>query len=433
VDRIVHLITDPVEGLGLTVFRYNIGGGDASGHHHFRTWGDVPGFKASASSAYDWKADDAQRNVLLKLVKAAGSGALVEGFSNSAPWWMTQSGCAAGAKDGGSNLRPEFEGDFIDYLAEVTDHYRRVFGVTFSSLEAFNEPDASWWKAGHDQEGMAVPHDQQARIIRRLRSTLDRRGLGSTAVSAPDANSIDATLDTLRSYDRETLAALGQVNTHSYFGSGRVNLRDLAAADGKPLWQSETGPLQVKGTEYEQVMYVARRVVEDMNGLRPEVWCMWQAIAGGAWGCLQDDQRTQTVSPRKLFHVMAVFTRAIRPGDRFLNLESHDILAAVSMSRGEAVLVAVNSEKSSRHIRIHLSGGVLPKLAALMVTNSMRDLAASGTVPISDGVLELTLEPESVTRVTFPYRTPEEVQRIGRPSLTPVLPAGRLVHDQTTG
>lgn len=404
VNRIVHLITDPNEGLGLTVFRYNIGGGDAPGHHHFRHWGDVPGFKSSASAPYEWSADESQRNVLLKLVKAAGSDGIVEGFSNSAPWWMTVSGCAGGAVDGGPNLKPKSEEAFADYLADVAEHYRHTLGVTFSSLEPFNEPDSAWWKERGNQEGMAVPHEQQARLIRLLRSKLDSRGMHSTAVSAPDDNSITGTIDALSSYDGKTLAALGQVNTHSYFGSDRDKLRELAAADGKPIWQSETGPLKVSGPEYGKIMTVARRIIQDFNGLHPEVWCMWQVVASGAWGCLQDDPATQGAPPRKLFHVMATFTRAIRPGDRFVNLRNDTILASVSPKRGEAVLVVVNPDKKQRLVRIHLRGGVLPSSATCTVTTQTKDLQSMPALPIRDGLLELATESESVTRLSFPLR-----------------------------
>src|SRR5215217_7464712 len=126
VDDLVHRIVDPKDGLGLTVFRYNIGGGDAADHRHMRRWGDVPGFKVSADAPYDWNADINQRRVLLKLIAACRKNetpAIVEAFSNSAPWWMTISGCASGAADGGVNLSPEKEQAFADYLADVAKFY----------------------------------------------------------------------------------------------------------------------------------------------------------------------------------------------------------------------------------------------------------------------------------------------------------------------
>src|SRR4051794_19524006 len=108
-DRIVKLVTDPRDGLGLNVFRYNIGGGDDPSHHHMRRWGDVPGFKPSDDAPYDWNADAAQRRVLLKLIKASSDPAIVEAFSNSPPWWMTISRCCAGAAGGGPNLAEKDE------------------------------------------------------------------------------------------------------------------------------------------------------------------------------------------------------------------------------------------------------------------------------------------------------------------------------------
>ncbi len=312
VNQIVKAIADEHEGLGLTVFRYNIGGGDEPGHHHMRQWADVPGFKSAADAPYDWTADANQRKVLSKLVKAVNGHAIVEGFSNSAPWWMTNSGCVAGSKDGSGNLKLECEIPFANYLADVVQHLKQTDGIAFDSLEPFNEPDVNWWKAGKDQEGMGVPRDQQARVIKFLRAALDDRQMRSTRVSATDANSIDDCLVSLQSYNAPTMAALAQLNTHSYYGSKRAELALAASQHDKPVWISESGPLNVGGSEFEQIMKMAHRIVQDTNELQPEVWCMWQAVSGGPWGCIHDSARNKSFRIGKAFYMYAAFTVSVR-------------------------------------------------------------------------------------------------------------------------
>lgn len=402
VDEVVRLVTDPREGLGLTVFRYNIGGGDQPGHAHLRRWGEVPGFKASAESPYDWEADAAQRRVLLRLVAAAGKDVVVEAFSNSPPWWMTNSGCVAGAADGGANLRPEFESAFVEYLADVAAFYRDRHGVTFDTVEPMNEPDVKWWKAGGNQEGTHIPRDQQARLIRGLRAALDARGLRDTTVSATDANNLDDALTSLLGFDDATLAALGQVNAHTYSGMKRAELREAAAVRGKPLWQSESGPLYVGGTEYEQVLKMAERIVVDLNVLRPEVWCTWQVVAEREWGCLQEDPAAQTFRVGKMFHVFAAFTRGIRPGDRVVPTVSDRVLAAVSQARSEATLVLVNRDKGERAFRVRLAADEsMPASADAVQTTAEADSATIEPVAVREGVIETTVPAESVTRLTL--------------------------------
>lgn len=409
VDDIVRRVTDPADGLGLTYFRYNIGGGDQPGHAHMRHWGDVPGFKPSKDGPYDWTADEAQRSVLLKLVRAVGKGAIVEAFSNSPPWWMTVSGCAAGSKDGGANLKPEFEQPFAAYLADVCAFYRDRHGLVFDILEPMNEPDVNWWRAGKNQEGCHVPRDQQARLIRLSRAELDARGLASTRIAATDANNLDDALKSLESFDEATLAALGQVNAHSYSGKLRAQLRSAAAARGKPLYQSESGPLYVGGNDFEQIMKMAKRIVVDLNELQPEVWATWQVVSGGPWGCLHEDAKTQTFSVGKKFHMFAAFTRAIRPGDRVLPQSNNQVLAAVSPARREAVLVLVNEDKVARPARVSVrTAGVLPGSVSVRRTSATEDLVGLADLPLEAGRISVELPAGSVTRLTLilPQATP---------------------------
>ena len=88
--------------LGLNIIRYNIGGGDDPSHHHIRrTDSAIPGYlvkQGDGSLAYDWTADERQRNVLVAAVRAAGTAAIVEAFSNSPPYFMCKSGCSSGAE-----------------------------------------------------------------------------------------------------------------------------------------------------------------------------------------------------------------------------------------------------------------------------------------------------------------------------------------------
>ncbi len=154
-SKLIGAIADPDTGLGYTIFRYNIGGGDQPGHDHL-TKGDgggkVPGYKPTEKGDYDWTADPYQRAIALELAKRV-KDPIFEAFSNSPPWWMTKSGCVSGSNDGSDNLKEDYFDDFADYLSEVALHFKTEWGLTFRTVEPFNEPSAGWWKSNGGQEG----------------------------------------------------------------------------------------------------------------------------------------------------------------------------------------------------------------------------------------------------------------------------------------
>ena len=133
-EKSATLFFDKEKGLGLTVIRYNIGGGDDPSHDHItRTDSAMPGYainpKYNNESQtytwdYDWTKDFNQRNVLFKCVEKNKEEIIVEGFSNSPPYFMTNSGCSSGSIDASQdNLRSDAYPAFAKYLADVTEHF----------------------------------------------------------------------------------------------------------------------------------------------------------------------------------------------------------------------------------------------------------------------------------------------------------------------
>ncbi|MCB9858206.1 MAG: alpha-L-arabinofuranosidase [Phycisphaerales bacterium] len=354
-DELIDWIGNPETGLGYTIFRYNIGGGDDPTHHHMRRHADIPGFRAGPDVPYDWNADAKQRRVLEKLV-ARVDKPIVEAFSNSPPYWMTISGCASGNVGGVSNLRPEMFDAFADYLADVVKHYRDERGITFRSVEPLNEPNAGWWTSGHNQEGCHFSTAEQGRIILALRRALDARGLREVQISASDANSIDGCLANMEAYDSRTIEALGQINTHSYWGIRRAALRKFAARHGKRLWQSESGPMQCRGDQMDAALFMAECIVNDLNGMQPAAWLEWQVVSEGNWGCIHIDEETRELRKSPSFFAFSAFTRAVRPGDVLLDVAPAEVVAAYSSARKEIVVVAVNATKKRRAYRCRFKG-----------------------------------------------------------------------------
>ena len=385
-NAVVEAIVDPVNGLGYNLFRYNIGGGENPGHKHMGAFKDMPGF-APAAGMWNWNADANQRAILQRILER-GTGVIVEAFSNSPPYWMTKSGCASGSADGSNNLKDDSYDAFADYLTEVVKHYHDALGITFRTLEPLNEPNANWWKSNGGQEGCHFSPNNQQAIIKAVAAQLSAKGLIDTTVSASDENSLDDAYNNLRGFDAATLAAMSQINVHSYAGSRRAEVRTLATSKGKRLWQSESGPLgQSISDDMDAAQYMAARIITDLRDLQAEAWVDWQvADPSRAWATLAVNDAQQTFTRLKRFYMHAAFSRFIRPGAVFIDVDNANMVAAMSADGATLALVVRNGDtRASKGFTFDLSA--LPSIGAAAEahrTSRSEDLVRLDPIAIQD-------------------------------------------------
>jgi O-glycosyl hydrolase len=310
-------------------------------------WKAIPGFEPSAGT-WAWDADANQRAILQRITER-GTGVVLEAFSNSPPYWMTKSGCASGNTDGSNNLKDDSYDAFADYLTEVVKHFRDAWGITFRTLEPLNEPNASWWTANGTQEGCHFSPANQQTIIKAVGASLAAKGLTGTTVSASDENSIDDGYNNMRAFDATTLAAMSQMNVHTYAGSRRTDLRALATSKGKRLWQSESGPLnQTLADDTDAALFMAGRIITDLRDLQAEAWVDWQVgDPSRNWASFALNDGQQTFTATKRFYMHAGFSRAIRPGATFVDVDNPDMVAAVSADGRSLALIVRNGDTAA--------------------------------------------------------------------------------------
>lgn len=403
-DAVVDAIVNSETGLGYNVFRYNIGGGENPAHDHMGEHREMPGFEPAAGT-WDWAADAGQRAILQRIA-ASGSDVILEAFSNSPPYWMTKSGCASGSSDGSNNLKDDAYDAFADYLTEVVKHYRDSFAIVFRTLEPLNEPNANWWKSNGSQEGCHFSPSNQETIIASVAAKLKQKGLSETSVSASDENSMDDAYNNLRGFGASTFSAVSQLNTHSYAGSRRKELRTLATSKGKRLWQSESGPLnQTLSDDTASALFMAGRIIMDLRELQPEAWIDWQVgDPARAWATLALDDARQTFTPLKRFYMHAGFSRYIRPGAVFVAVDNADMVAALSADARSLVIVVRNGDESATK-RYTFDLTALPSVGAkaeVRRTSRNENLEALPSLAIDGFSLELTAPPYSVTTLVVP-------------------------------
>ena len=392
-SQYMKLVFDPIEGLGLTVVRYNIGGGENPAYDTLEYRADIPGYQPEPGR-WDWAADTNQRWVL-DAAKKLGADK-VEAFSNSPPYWMTVSGSVTGSRPGNANnMDRKYDEQFAEYLVKVAQHFKQEWGTEFITLEPLNEPDGGWWKFGGRQEGSYFDHAAQNAILKATGAALRRSGL-RTHLSSPDQNWVDAAVDAVRSFDPTAVGYLWQLNTHTYGGTRRVELYNLANSLGKRLWMSEYGDGDASG------LPMSLRILQDIKQLRPTAWVYWQAVdGGGGWGFLSNPLVDQTTTAHVIndkYYVMANYSKFIRPGVRFIPVADDSTLAALDAKSRQLILVATNPTDAPRQVTYDLSPFTsLGRSAAPHRTGEGEKLKELPPVALRNKRLAATLPPKSVT------------------------------------
>ncbi len=384
--------------LGLNIVRYNIGGGEnpaRSNTMEFRA--RVPGFQ-SEPGKWDWNADANQR-WMLRAAVARGANHVVA-FANSPPYWMTHSGSVTGAKNGrDDNLRPEFEAPFANYIATVVSNLSVFDEVTFNTVTPMNEPGADWWKLGNRQEGTHMSVAQQQRMLNLLRPALDRQGVRATLVASED-NDERSAYEAVSGYNAATLSNVSHIVTHTYNANDSQRLRQLAQRTGKPLWVSEYGDGERPG------LLLARRIRNDLVEKRAQAWIYWQfADNAGAWGLVNNrlDGRDASYRLTRKFHVMAQFSRFIRPGCAIVQANDGDSLAAYDENRQQLIIVCVNDSREARATIFQLNGArTTAKEVTAYRTSQQEDVASQPPLAITNGRFTASLPARSVTTFVIP-------------------------------
>lgn len=430
VDSLVDWLVSP-DGLNYNIFRYNIGGGDdpqnrnCDLHHMARGKGiraEMPGFKMYADSPYDWEADSAQIKIMRKIHERRPD-AIFEAFSNSAPWFMTVSGCCGGHDDKHKdNLKPECYADFAHYLVDVCKHIKDAYGIEFRTLDPFNEPMTDYWYRNGSQEGCHVDVASQVEIVKVLYPILKASGL-KTVISASDETNVGHSIHALKGY-KDIMGMVGQWNTHTYGGSReeKRELSRLAESLGIRLWQSESGD---GGRGIDGNLKMLQRLFDDMRYLQPAAWCDWQYFGeyDTQWCLVSGDFPRQNYYRTKNYYVRQQVTRFIRQGYSILRVDDDQTLAALSPDGKTLVVVVLappadskrrdadakgkdadqkrdsdSAERKQVSINIIAKGMKLPRTAKLYTTSRNEDLVPS-TTAIKNGKITLSLAPRSVQTV----------------------------------
>jgi O-glycosyl hydrolase len=428
-DHVASLLFDP-SGLALSQYRYNIGGGGV---------GVTTAQKAAATflagpGTYNWS-DDPGGMTFLAMAAQHGVRTLI-GFVNSAPaaWTTDHKSC-------GGRLIPGTEAAYANYLSSVVAHLHDVNHITLSYVSPVNEPDAP--QSTCRQEGMLVPVDQRAALVKAVASALAKHAPYAHVIA--DESSLVA--DQLLPEAPHWLSAPGAASSvaviahHTYDYPPMPILHDVARLGDqfhKPVWASEicchnyTG----FGYQYDPTMtsgiWLANTIWADLTQAGDSAFDWWTALSPRL-GCnpvadpacvnqvnplgrndalLYYDPASQldhneTIYTTKRYFVLGNFSRYVRPGAVLHNVSGVPAnTRAVAFSSKDAwSVVAINdapvgTAPTTFTLHIPLGGRTLSPASAVRTSDSL-DLSPIALPRYRAGTMTASLAPHSVTTYVF--------------------------------
>jgi len=408
------------DGLALSAYRYNIGGGGTGVTTPARA---AQTFRTSAGG-YDWTRDPGGR-AFLTYANQYGVPDLV-GFVNSAPAvWTSNAKSCGGTLDSADNQA------FATYLADVTQHFDDQ-GVHLDYLSPMNEPTNSFSSCG--QEGMLVPTAQRDDVVRTLGSTLATRGLTSQ-LSADESTSVSV-------FNSEVPQWIGQSGTAQYVANlahhtydfpsdtARTAAMNVGRAAGKKTWASEIccfgasggwsqgydptigGALNLAGIVYRDFAVTYDTAFHWWTALSSEFGCAptsgscATAANSAGWndGLIYYDPSyasngNQALYLTKRYYALAQFSRFVRPGAVRHNVTGAPAGVQVSAfdRGGQWTLVVTNQNTSATPLTLHLNAKNAVSFSSARRTSATENLASVGAPTIASGTLSASLPAQSIT------------------------------------
>ncbi len=402
VDRIIGLLFDRQKGIGLNIYRYEVGGGGVN--NATDPWRYAETFE-TAPGKYDWNRNANAVNVLRKAVAAGVDNVMF--FANSPPGRMTVNGRTTGGNSGGSNLKPRMEGDFARYLVDIAQHFRSE-GIPVKYISPFNEPQGKWQES-NGQEGCHYEPDQVVSMARALARELKARN-SSIRPSLIDSSTWLDKRYTVELYkrlaeDKDVGPLMDHYAVHSYYSSAadkESTVKLLKASGVKlPLWQTEWCQMEY-GVEQGMgpALTLARTVHEDMVITDCQAWIAWLAVSNYNYkdGLVYVDVDTRDILETKRMWALGNYSRFIRPGYRRVEVAGAPgslLTSAYKSTNGQSiVLVAVNDSQDAVMTDITAKGFTAFKAYETSETRSL-ELVAQGATG------EYTFPPLSVTTLVL--------------------------------
>ncbi|MEU9155161.1 glycoside hydrolase [Streptomyces sp. NPDC048417] len=407
------------QGLDLSSYRYNIGGGGVAVTTPARAAEDFVG----PDGSYDWSRDKGGQTFLEYAAKYGVEDLI--GFVNSAPAQWTTNGQSCGGQ-----LKTGNETDYAKYVADVTDHFARQ-GVRLDYISPFNEPDNDFASCG--QEGMQVTVDQRDDIVRALGAEQRARHQKTGIIADESSSTVQFTTEVPQWLSQpDTAQYVSKLAHHTYNNpsDGQLgNVYETARTAGKASWASEiccfgkgsTGWNQEYDPTIDNALLMSRIIYKDFASSHDSAFQWWVALASGygsdpytrsdeGWndGLIYYDpdyatNGNQTLYFTKRYYALGQYSKFVRPGSVAHNVTgAPDGVEVSAYDRDGTWVVVVNNQNTTdTPLSLHFNGQAPVRAREAVRTSATEDWADVAKPTVSSGTVSATLAARSVTTYVF--------------------------------
>ena len=412
-DRISQLLFSKTQGIGLGIYRYNIGAGSAqSGKgdienplRRTQTFETAPG-------VYDFSRDENAVYMLKQAVKDGARDVIL--FVNSPPERLTKNGkshCDKGLLPK-ENLAPRNYRTFAQYCLDITEHFLRE-GLPVRYLSPVNEP--LWlWNGG--QEGCHYRPKSAGRLLKVFAEEMDARpALQHVRLSGLENGDIrwfnKSYTRSLLKYDA-VRRRVDSVDLHSYF---LPFLPGPLFSDRKAFlrrfrhWMDRRWPgVAVKMSEWthmqggrdkgmDSALVMANVIYEDLSILNVTAWQHWIAVSEVDYcdGLIYINLADRSFEMTKRYYATGNFSKYIPSGAVRVQIGSDDpALKLLAFKKdGKTTVIAINDAEREKPLTLPVPPGTAVTVA---ITDDTHDLVQSETQTAA-----FTLSARSVTTFVF--------------------------------
>jgi len=361
-QRVIDLLFNEQEGIGLSAYRYNIGAG--GGDEIIDQWRKAESFE-TGPMIYDWSRD-ANAVRILKMVRAAGINQFIA-FANSPPPRLTRSCMVGGRTDGASNLGIRQEAAYARYLVDIVSHLQQEEGIPISWVSPVNEPQ--WdWNPSKGQEGCHYSPDEVAVLVTALQKAIQNEGM-DLKILAPESGQwagsqkyLEALMDQANGFPKLDVLAI-----HSYWSTSKdKELTSQMIRQKYPevrLWMTEWTEMQNGRDEgMDSAITLAKTIHDDITLAGVSAWQYWIAVSKYEYrdGLLYVNPGSQIVTETKRLWALGNFSRFIRPGAQLisaqLNSDRLQVSAYQTPDRNSIIIVVINSQPDAQPARLEIPG-----------------------------------------------------------------------------
>lgn len=365
--EIARLLYDDETGLGLDIYRYNIGGGEKDnpdcriGDVTRRTESFYVLNKETGEYEFDFTRDANARRMLDMAVEYGAKEVIL--FCNSPHFSMTASGQASGGlTEYASNLPKENYQKFVDYVLTIADWFVAQ-GYPVSAISPINEPQWKWGGDWVGQEGCHYTADETVEVLELFAKEMKKRN-SPYKLSGPESGQMSPEYHEYidKFFANETLNEFCDTfSGHSYWLDNNTWVKSETGkkfAEQYPDKKFEMSewcelPLKIDSRTIDSGLYMANIIVQDLNLFNAVSWQSWTAVNGD--GLMEIINGELVIYNR--YYAYKHFTNFIMPGmkriDVMDSLEGNSKIASTAFTDGEkTVMVLVNNAEDAQDIKL---------------------------------------------------------------------------------